>query len=253
MIPQVAPVSTRTTSFNAQAIHSSGLRASTFECLRGMDLFSHMPDPDLLKLAAIARERRVNKGDILLRQDEAGGKILYVILEGEATVIWENAEGSESLLANLYSGDMAGEMELFSEGPHCATVCASKPSRLLLRGIREKPELALGFLAGISHRLRQSNRRMTGICNQKVPRRVASILVAMLDERGTRLKDAAGRRCVLLRDRPTQRRIAELAGTARETVSRVFAGWESSGWIEDRNGDFMVLDEVQLRHLAGEE
>ncbi len=93
---------------------------------------------------------------------------------------------------------------------------------------------------------------MAGICNQRVPRRVASVLVCMLDECGVRVKDMEGRHCVLLRKRPTQRRIAELAGTARETVSRLYTGWENEGLFEDRNGGFRVLDEVRLRRLAGE-
>ena len=85
------------------------------------------------------------------------------------------------------------------------------------------------------------------------PRRVASILVSLMDEHGIRMKDSEGRRCVLLTQRPTQRRIAGLAGTARETVSRLFKRWEDTGLFSDRNGDLMICNEAGLRRMAGEE
>jgi len=118
--------------------------------------------------------------------------------------------------------------------------------------MQENPGLTLGFLGEMARRLGESHRRLAGIRNQRVPRRVACILVSMLDERGLRVKDSEGRSCTLLRQRPTQRRIAELAGTARETVSRLFTDWQSSGLFEDRGGEFRVFNENQLRRLAGE-
>ena len=255
MIAQASPIST----MSGSSLPVKCLRPSGFECLRGMDLFSDWPDADLRKLAAASRERRVDREEIIIRQDESGGKHLFVLLTGEATVIWENGDGRESLLATLHPGDIAGEMELFDSGPRCATVRATASTRLLmlhrddlLRGLLEKPEWILGFMTEIAKRLRQSNRRVAGICNQRTPRRLASILLSLLDERGVRLKDPEGRRCLLLRERPVQKHIAELAGTTRETVSRLFAQWETAGWMEDRNGDLMVYDEARLRRLAGE-
>lgn len=249
-----------TTSLSLPAFRARAASPSNFQCLRDMDIFSNCPDGDLLSLAALAHERRVRKGEILIRQDEPEGKHLFILLEGEATTTWEDAGGFESLLATLGPGDMAGEMELFGAELHGATVRATMPSRLLaihrddlMRGLREKPGLALGFLCGIARRLRQSNRRIAGICHQKTPRRVASILVSMMDEHGIRMKDSEGRRCVLLTQRPTQRRIAGLAGTARETVSRLFKQWEDTGLFSDRNGDLMICNEAGLRRMAGEE
>ncbi len=233
---------------------------SLFECLRGMDLFSHLGDADLLTLAASARERRADKGDLLLCQDDPEGKHLLVLLEGEAVVTRESVEGEEALLATLGPGDMAGEIAIFDAQPQHASVRAVTAVRVLalrredlLRGLRERPELALDFLCGMARRLRLCGRRIAGICNHRAPRRVASALHALMEERGIRLKDESGRRCLLLRNRPTQRCIAELAGTTRETVSRFLAQWERAGWLSDAHGDLMILDESWLQRLAGEE
>ncbi len=234
-------------------------RTPLFEKLRGMDLFAKLSDAELLRLAPAFRERRVMKGEIITRQDDSDGSHFLLLLEGEALVTREDAQGAESLLSLLRAGDLIGESELFDEGPRYATARATVPSALLslhreevLRGLKECPDWALGFMGEFSRRSRLFQRRMAGMSHQKVPRRVACILVSLLDEYGVRLKDSEGRRCALLKPRPAQRHIAGLAGTARETVSRLFSQWEKSGWIEDREGGLMIYDEARLRAMAGE-
>jgi CRP/FNR family transcriptional regulator/CRP/FNR family cyclic AMP-dependent transcriptional regulator len=235
--------------------------ASLFEALRGMDVFSQVQDKDLLRLTAMARTRRAAKGETLLGAGTADGRHLILLLEGEAEVIRESGDGGETLLATLREGEMAGEAALFDPlSPEDTALRASTPVKILvlqrdevLRGLGECPGLALGILTEMARHLNQVHRRVAGICNQKAPRRIASALVALLDERGTRLKDAEGRRCLLLRRRPTQRAIADLSSTRRETVSRLLSSWQRLGWLEDRHGDLLVFEEARLRALAGEE
>ena len=238
----------------------AGMTASLFEALRKLDLFSSLSDGDLLKLAALSRDRQIEKGEIIMRQDAAENEHLFILLQGSALAIWENSEGLESTLAALQSGDLIGELDLFDPSPSgWATVRATSPGRILslrredlLRGLRERPELALGFLCEMASRMRLMHRRVSGICHRKASRRLASALTALFEERGVRLKDSEGRRCLLLRGRPTQRVIAELAGLKRETASRLLAGWCREGWMQDRNGDLMIFEEARLRALAGE-
>jgi CRP-like cAMP-binding protein len=120
-----------------------------------------------------------------------------------------------------------------------------------MQAMRDCPGLAPGFLGGMARQQRHLQRRVAGLCNQKAPRRLARALSALLEDRGIRLKDEAGRRCLLLRDTPTRRRISEMAGMARETVSRLLGRWEQCGWIATSRGELIVLDEGQLRRLAG--
>jgi hypothetical protein len=47
--------------------------------------------------------------------------------------------------------------------------------------------------------------------------------------------------------------MAEMAGMARETASRLLIEWERLGWIATGGGDLLVLDEGQLRRAAGAE
>ena len=81
---------------------------------------------------------------------------------------------------------------------------------------------------------------------------LARTLAGLLEDRGIRLKDAEGRRCLLLPDPPPRRMLGEMAGMARETVSRLLTQWEQHGWIAETQGDLVVRDEAQLRRLEGD-
>lgn len=233
--------------------------------LRGMDLFSPLTDHELIKFIGLGTERRVPKDSLLIPPAGAGrsdgddaGFPLGVLIEGEAVLSWTNGEGEERLIRALESGDMLGEIPVFDDSPCGAAARAVTAARLmewkrddLLEALQRWPGLALGLLGGMARRQRLLHRRVAGICNQKAPRRLALALSDLIEEHGVLHRDDAGRRCLLLRRPPSRRRISELAGMARETVSRLLVHWEECGWIALGGGDLVVLDQEQLRRLAG--
>jgi CRP/FNR family transcriptional regulator len=235
-----------------------------FETLRGLDLFSPVSDGDLVKFAALGCERRVEKGAAFLpREGDGGPPPLSLILEGEAVLAW--GRGAEELLIRaLEPGDLVGETEMFEEmtdgtlGFGGATARTLTTVRLMewdreniLEALRRWPDVALSLLGGMARRQRELQRRVAGICNQRAPRRLARMLIALIEDRGMRHRDDKGRHFLLVRRPPSRTRMSEIAGMARETVSRLLVRWEQCGWIADRGGDLIVLDEGQLRRLAG--
>jgi CRP-like cAMP-binding protein len=233
-------------------------RLTCFESLRAMDLFSPVPDGPLRELVARGVERRLAKDGFLFPRDDPRGPQLAVMLEGEALVCWGERESRELLIRTLEFGDFAGQIELFDALPGGATVRAASGVRFMawsrgdiLRALQNCPEMALGFLAGMARQQRHLQRRIAGTCGQRAPRRLARTLTALFEDRGIRLKDAEGRRCLLLREPPTRRRMGEMSGIARETVSRLLGQWEDCGWIAEAQGDLVVRDEHELRRLAG--
>jgi CRP-like cAMP-binding protein len=233
-------------------------RVSGFDALRALDLFAALGDGDLMRLAARGTERRAAKDAVLLSEESTGAPSLVVLLEGEATASCGNGDAGDSLIRTLEPGDFFGHLALFGEASCGTLVRAGVAVRTMswsrdetLRALRETPELALVFLGGMARQQRHLHRRVAGLCNQRAPRRLARALSAMLEDHGIRLKDPEGRRSLLLRELPSRRRIADLAGVARETVSRLLGHWESRGWITESRGDLIILDERQWRRLAG--
>lgn len=233
---------------------SQGLKIA--DCLKGVDLFTALGQAEIARLACFARQKPCGKGETVVTQFDPAGEHLYVVAEGEAAVIVEGHDGKESIVALLKQGDFFGEMSLFDGSPRAASVRTTAASRLIvlrgediLRGLREWPGFALTLLGEMMRRLRQSNAKVAGLAHQRVERRVALVLLQLFEERGVRLKDEGGRRCIILRGRPTQQQLAEMAGTSRETVSRVVSDWEKKGIVRDHVRDLFLLDEAALRKV----
>ncbi len=233
-----------------------------FDALRDMDLFSTLNDSELARFIAYGSERRVAKGSSLApqRNEEDGqtAEALGVLVEGDAVLAWGNGEGDERLIRTLGPGDMVGEIPVFDETSCGATARAVTAVRLmewrredLVEAMHRWPGLAMGLLGGMAHLQRQLHRRVAGICNQRAPRRLALALTDLIEEHGVLHRDETGRRCLLLKRPPTRRRISEIAGMARETVSRLLVRWEESGWIALCGNDVLVLDPDELRRMAG--
>jgi CRP-like cAMP-binding protein len=262
---------------------------SGFETLRALRLFDPVSDGALAKFAALGFERRIEKGMTFLPgSGDHATPLLALVLEGEALLAWGRS-GRELLLRSLEPGDWIGEIEMFSS-PVLANVNANADDRVVreavpeyhvfgeafararttlrlmewdrenvLEALRRWPDVALCLLSGMARKQHDLQRRVAGICNQRAPRRLARILAALAEDRGVDRRDGAGRRLVVVRDIPSRTRLAELAGMARETVSRLLTDWERRGWVAGNSksktggerGGTLVIDALRMAELAG--
>jgi CRP-like cAMP-binding protein len=258
---------------------------SGFETLRALQLFAPVTDGALAKFAALGFERRIEKGMTFLPgSGDDATPLLALVLEGEALLAWGRS-GRELLLRPLEPGDWIGEIEMFSphvgadvdsglvrETPPGRYACGEAFARArttlrlmewdrenVLEALRRWPDVALCLLAGMARKQHDLQRRVAGICNQRAPRRLARILSALAEDRGVARRDGNGRRLVVVRDLPSRTRLAELAGMARETVSRLLTDWERRGWVAGNSGNdragarggTLVIDALQMAELAG--
>jgi len=96
--------------------------------LQGIPGLTGLPLADLVSLAMLFDEGRLDAGDVLAHEGEPGRE-LFLIVEGEAVV---SLRGDS--LATVGAGEFVGEMTLFERGPRAATVTALTPLRVLVAG-----------------------------------------------------------------------------------------------------------------------
>jgi CRP/FNR family transcriptional regulator, cyclic AMP receptor protein len=252
MATQVTPSPLRQAGCAAPQV--PGASRTVADCLKGADLFTALSDAEITRLAACARQRPCARGETVVAQNDPAGEHLLVVVDGEVAVIVEGVDGKETIVALLKRGDYFGEMSLIDGSARGATVRATTDARLItlrgediMRGLRDWPGFALTLLGEFARRLRQSNAKVAALAHQRVERRVAGVMLQLFEERGVRLRDETGRRCVILRNRPTQQHLAEMAGTSRETVSRVITAWEKQGLVREHVRDIFLFDEPALR------
>jgi CRP/FNR family transcriptional regulator, cyclic AMP receptor protein len=224
--------------------------------LRRADLFSSLAEPVLCRLAGCLLERAYASGSAIVQSEDPANGHFYIVAEGEVAVILEAADGKETVLATLQSGDFFGEMSILDEAPRAATARAVKASRVLVmrredfrRYLHECPDLAYALLTEMNRRLRQSNRKVAGLSYRSMQARVAAAVVGLMEDRGVRQREDGSVR-VLIRNRPTQQFLAEMAGTTRESVSRTLASWGRQGLLRSRGRDLFILEEERIKELT---
>jgi CRP-like cAMP-binding protein/small-conductance mechanosensitive channel len=92
--------------------------------LRKVELFSQMSDEELNALAERLRFSPFAKGNVITRQGDEKSHWLYIIINGEADVYLELANGGRRTVSTLAKGSFFGEMGLMTGAPRTASVIA---------------------------------------------------------------------------------------------------------------------------------
>lgn len=102
------------------------------DLLRSVDIFAQLSDEELLKIAGLLKEARVNRDATIFRQGEPGDA-LYLVSSGrvKATVA-DDAGGGERELESFSDGQFFGKMALVTGEPRSVTTQAATDARLLV-------------------------------------------------------------------------------------------------------------------------
>jgi CRP/FNR family cyclic AMP-dependent transcriptional regulator len=118
--------------------------AETLAFLREVRLFKDIAEPELIALAETLRERLLRRGQVLVREGEAGEE-MFVVLRGSMVISKAVTGRVEQVLARMGPGDFFGEMSLFDRSPRSATVQADSDATLLVldrQALRRLTELS---------------------------------------------------------------------------------------------------------------
>ena len=153
------------------AAHREAVRqrelARRLTALEGIELFAALDEAERRKLAERLLPAPFARGDMVTRQGSTA-HWLYIIVSGEAEVVWEAPEGERRLLTRLQPGSIFGEMGLMTGAPRAASVVAASELECYRLDkadfeevIRERPAIAEGMAQILAQRQRQ-NEAMRG-------------------------------------------------------------------------------------------
>jgi len=122
--------------------------------LRRLKVFADMTEDQARVFLRLIELCEVDQNRIIVKKGDAGD-CMYLLFDGEVRVS-EFANGRETILATLETGDFFGEIALFSEGPRCADVVAKRRCKLLkltrqafMSILDQYPAIAAQFLLGV--------------------------------------------------------------------------------------------------------
>jgi CRP/FNR family transcriptional regulator len=105
--------------------------ADVAEFLRGVRIFQAFSDTDRSAVALALRERTLRKGQILLREGDAGDE-MFLVRRGVVLVSKKVTGPVEQVLARMGPGNFFGEMSLFDREPRSATIQADPETDVAL-------------------------------------------------------------------------------------------------------------------------
>lgn len=202
-------------------------------------------------ISRTARIARLPAGRVIFRKGDAPDGC-YLILKGAVKVSLPEANGHETLLAILGSGDVVGEMALLDRQPRSATVIALKGCELCHLRTSAFDELARTDIAVyqqllrlLSTRLRANNERFAAQ-RMALSSRLARAFLQLAQACGEQLPD----RRILIRQKVSQAELGHMIGAARENVNRQLAQWRRGRLLSRISGYYCLEDPPALEPLA---
>ena len=207
--------------------------------LVAIPMFSDLAGENLETMANMVQLRRYQKGAFILGQNEVGTS-MFLLVSGRVKVSLASAEGKELVLNYLEAPAHFGEMSLVDAQTRSADIIAVTDVELfaldgkdLSAAIQLQPRLALTLIATLSRRLRHTITRLEDMAfhdaTHRVMRVVLNVATAGLETRGTPIIQGM-----------THYDIATLAGTSRETASRVISQLAREGIITTKGRRILV-------------
>jgi len=204
-----------------------------------MAITPHISDLDNF-LSHAHRRKYPNKTTIIHEGDKA--ETLYYIVSGSVSVVLEDEDGKEAVITYLNPGDFFGEMGLF-EHQESRSACVRTKTECEIAEIsypnfnaytRAHPEILYTIGQQMSHRLRNTTKRVADLSFLDVTGRIASILLelskqpdAMTHPQGMQIKI-------------TRQELGRIVNCSREMAGRVLKDLEDQGLI-DVHGKTIVV------------
>ena len=213
--------------------------------LKQVPLFNGLKNADLKRVAAkLTHDRYPRETVIFMEEDE--GSSLFIIRKGRVKISRISEDGREVILAILKDTDFFGEMSLLDGQSRSANVMAIEDSDVLVLRredfmalVLKYPEISIHLLKELARRLRQSDAQIKSLSLLKATSRVAAALVQLSESSGS--VDGIS---ITIPFTPSQKDLANMAGTSRETISRTLKQFIDDGLLS-KKGRMIVINNLE--------
>lgn len=190
-----------------------------------------------------AKERIFNEGDPV--------KGIYFIEEGKVKVISTFNEGDEKILRIAGNDTILGHRGLNYKHYHISAEALTDthltflPIDIFMKIIKVNPEMSIYLINFLTEELREAEERMRNLLILDPKKRVALLLIKLVDTFGYSKSQKN-----LLEYTLSRTDMANMAGTTYETIIRVLSGFEDMKLIELVGKKIAIKNERKLRALA---
>lgn len=176
---------------------------------------------------------------------------MYILHNGKVKVSKIGDEGKEKIVRFAKTGDLLGYRAMLSGDMYTAsayaidevTICYI-PKETFYKVIQRRPELSFKLMKLLADDLKLAERNSTNIAQKNVRERMAETLLILKETYGFEEDN------ITLNVYLTREEIASVAGTSRETATRLLSEFNADGIIALEGKKIRLIDIPQLIQTA---
>ena len=210
-----------------------------------------LPAPAREALLAIARPRRVRRGEVVVAQGRRPDAF-FVVRSGRLKMCRGTAAGRNLILALAGPGERVGVSGALANEVSTSSWEALGDGELLEVGrqdfyalLARRPDLLSDLVPWLTRNLVECRNCIVETSCSRVESRFAALFLALAETTG-RVADGALRIAQPL----SRQELADLTGTTLETAIRVMSRWSREGVVATRPDGFLLLDRPRLEALS---
>ena len=205
--------------------------------MSGVPFFSNLSDQDLEVITKHAIRRSFPKNAAIINEGDQTDS-LYVVEKGRAKAFLTDRQGKEIVLGIIPQGSYFGEIALLDSEPRSANVMTLEPSSFLIitrsdfqQCLRDNIDIAMNMLSALTDRVRDLTGSIKSLALSNVYRRIVNTLLKMAVQKGDVL---------VVEEKLTQQDIANMVGSSREMVNKIFHDLVEGGYISSKNKQITI-------------
>ena len=216
--------------------------------LSTVSIFSELDQDSIAEVSKITTERNYPKGSMIILEEEYGDK-LFIVQSGTVKITRVNDEGKEVILALLGSSEIFGEMAILDGESRSANVLAQEACSLLvissedfINVLKKNFKVCFALMSELAKKLRKSDLQIEALSLSDAEHRIGVSILNLAEDMGV-IRNGK----VTIQNLPFQQDIANMAGTSRETVSRVMKTFEDRNLILKEGHTVIIPDYLYFK------
>ncbi len=199
-----------------------------------VSLFSSLNPEAIAELEALGQERSVAKNSIVINEGD-DTDCLYIVVKGKAHALRSDESGRQLIVNRFGPYDYFGEMSFFDRNSRCATVITREKCTLMILPRKaffdfaaRHPEIYGNMIRALLEKLRKATQQIEELAFLDVYGRLARFLIENQNTDG------------VIEEKLTQQELADMVGSSRETVNRIFNELVAGGFIAKEKGRMVI-------------
>lgn len=196
--------------------------------LENIGFFKGMTQPQLLELAGLMKQTKYEKNTIIINQGDLS-RSLFVIVYGRLKAYATDEDGNQTIFSFFNNGNYFGELSLLDDAPRSATVSTLEECTLLnidhtvfKEFIDSHPDASWSLFRSLTSSIRIMDETICSLTSNDIHGRLIAAIYKLAEKNNDEQ---------LITPKLTHQDFAEMIGSSREMVSRIFKDLKDDGYI----------------------